>query len=250
MTLSNSWSKRRLSFIASIALGLCSSAVSQEKALGKENVAEEEFVIIGEKLGRSLQETTSSVKIFSAEDLKRSAAETGYDLYDRTANVSGFSQNNITIRGYREQGENGASKAINTYIDGVVVNGQATHRGFLSSLWDVKQVEIYRGAQSTTQGRDSIAGAVVIETNDPTYEWEGAMRLGIAEYDTMQQAIAFGGPIIDDTLAFRVSYDDQSTDGFITNTALNRDDIDKSLSRNLRIKLRWDPVEDLSFILS
>ncbi|NQZ56270.1 MAG: TonB-dependent receptor, partial [Lentisphaeraceae bacterium] len=84
----------------------------------------------------------------------------------------------------------------------------------------------------------------------PTYHWDGAMRLGIAEYDTMQKAIAFGGPLIDGTLAFRIAYDDQSTDGTITSTELDSDKIDQSYSKNFRAKLLWDATDDLSFLLT
>ena len=45
----------------------------------------------------------------------------------------------------------------------------------------MKQVEIYRGAQSYAQGRNAIAGAVVMTSNDPTQEWEGAAKLKYGE---------------------------------------------------------------------
>ena len=38
-------------------------------------------------------------------------------------------------------------------------------------LWDVAQVEIFRSPQSTTEGRNSIAGAIYVRTRSPTFEW-------------------------------------------------------------------------------
>src|SRR3546814_15009590 len=55
-----------------------------------------------------------------------------------------------------------------------------------ASLWDVQQVEVFRGPQSTIQGRNSIAGAVVLKTNDPTYYTEGAAQFQGGELDERQ----------------------------------------------------------------
>ncbi|NQZ59354.1 MAG: TonB-dependent receptor [Lentisphaeraceae bacterium] len=258
MNVLSSFRKRRLTFIAAIALGLPLTSMAQEEPtkeeIKKEQVAntkeKEEVVILGEKMGRSAQETTSSVQVFSQDNIKKSSSQSGYDFLRKTANVQVANQNNITIRGIGATGEAGDARAINTYVDGVILQGNAQRRGVLSNIWDIQQIEIYRGPQSTTQGRDSIGGAIRVKTNDPTYDWTGAMRLGVGEYDTLQQAIAFGGPIIDDTLAFRVAYDDQSTDGTISNTMADSDRSDRTYSRNFRAKLLWDATEDLSFLLT
>lgn len=49
-------------------------------------------------------------------------------------------------------------------------------------LWDVEQVEIFRGSQSTTQGRNSLAGAVVVKTKDPVYRPEYAVQANVGRY--------------------------------------------------------------------
>jgi iron complex outermembrane recepter protein len=54
--------------------------------------------------------------------------------------------------------------------DGVEGNVQSFVE--LQSLWDVGQVEILKGSQSTAYGRNAIGGAVVINTNDPTDYFE------------------------------------------------------------------------------
>ena len=45
-----------------------------------------------------------------------------------------------------------------------------------ASLWDLKRIEVYRSPQTTTQGRNSVAGAIFIETADPTFDWQGRAR--------------------------------------------------------------------------
>lgn len=52
-----------------------------------------------------------------------------------------------------------------------------------ASPWDVEQIEVLRGPQSTTQGRNTMAGAIVVNTKDPTFDWEArcapVMRTGM-----------------------------------------------------------------------
>ncbi len=37
-------------------------------------------------------------------------------------------------------------------------------------VWDVNRVEVFRSPQTTTQGQNSIAGAIFVYSNDPTVE--------------------------------------------------------------------------------
>jgi outer membrane receptor protein involved in Fe transport len=74
-------------------------------------------------------------------------------------------------------------------------------------LWDVDRVEVFRSPQTTTQGVNSIAGAIFIHTTDPTYDYEGRARLIGGDWDRRQASALVSGPIIEDQLAFRVSGD-------------------------------------------
>src|SRR3546814_2966606 len=60
-------------------------------------------------------------------------------------------------------------------------------------LWDVQQMEVYRGPQSTLQGRNAIGGVVAIKTADPTFDWQGKVRGVIGGDKTRQISGAVGG---------------------------------------------------------
>lgn len=47
-------------------------------------------------------------------------------------------------------------------------SAQTTFFGPFSS-WDPEQIEVLRGPQSTQQGRNALAGAVVVNTRDPEF---------------------------------------------------------------------------------
>ena len=176
----------------------------------------EEIVITGTKSGKTLQDTEVSVELFSAEKIDRGVAFTLEDLYARTPNVSSFggaSSGDISIRGVGRNGVGGSGTGFtsNIYVDGAPLTTLGAQG--IQSLWDIGSVEILRGPQATVQGRNALAGAVVVNTKDPTYDWEMAARARVGNLGERQVSAAVSGPIIDDQLAFRLSTDYQNFDG-------------------------------------
>src|SRR3546814_20432311 len=76
-------------------------------------------------------------------------------------------------------------------------------------------MEVYRGPQSTLQGRNAIGGVVAIKTADPTFDWQGKVRGVIGGDKTRQISGAVGGPVVADVLAFRLSADSRVEDFFV-----------------------------------
>ncbi|MEM7000047.1 MAG: TonB-dependent receptor [Pseudomonadota bacterium] len=239
----------------SISLALLWAGVShaEESDPNRSELFSEEVIVIGTKQDRSLQDTTKSVEVFTAERLRE---ESVFDLgaaLSRAANVSVRSDNLnlIRIRGLSRGGTGGAgtADAINIYFDGAAASSRALDG--VQTVWDVAQVEVLRGSQSTIQGRNAIGGAVAIATNDPTYTWEGSLRVRAAENDTEQFAGAISGPLLEDELAFRLAADYQSRDTFIDN---GRTGEPFSTRENLMLrgKLLWEPeaVDNLRTQLS
>ncbi len=74
-------------------------------------------------------------------------------------------------------------------------------------LWDVAQVEVFRSPQVTTQGRNSIAGAIFVTTNDPSSDWQARGRMGRSSFATWQGSAMVTGPLVGDQIAFRLAGD-------------------------------------------
>ncbi|MEM8547186.1 MAG: TonB-dependent receptor [Pseudomonadota bacterium] len=206
-------------------IGLIAGAPVQAQSPGDErdppaaSPALEEVVVYGTKQGLTLQEAEVSVEVFDAQRMAQENMFNLDDLLQRTPNVQTTgSTAAFSIRGVSRFGVGGAGQGVtsNVYLDGAPVTSIALSYGF-DSLWDIGQVEVLRGPQSTVQGRNALAGAVVMRTNDPAYEWEFRGRLRFAEDATHQYAGVLSGPIVDDQLAFRLALDRQETDGFATN---------------------------------
>ncbi|MEM0984908.1 MAG: TonB-dependent receptor [Pseudomonadota bacterium] len=217
---------KRLILAASVGALTAAGALAQDtqaqemqepEATTDEAKTLDQIVVQGTKLGLSVQEADVSVEVFDQVRLER---ENLFDLDDvllRSPNVSiNGNTNSLTIRGINRFGSGGTGVTSNIYIDGLPVASTALTFG-LESVWDVAQVEVLRGPQSTVQGRNALAGAVVVQTADPSFDWELKGRARIADFGTRQYSGAVGGPIIGDQLAFRVAADYQARDGFIDN---------------------------------
>ncbi|WEK45973.1 MAG: TonB-dependent receptor [Candidatus Andeanibacterium colombiense] len=210
-------------FAIAIALAGTATPVLAEEALAGASVeasdAPNEIIVTGEKISRSLQDTPTSVQVITSGDIQKQNLVDVYDAIDQTANVtSTFAKSGFTIRGIANTNVTGVGTGD---LATVYLDGSPLPRTALSGpldLWDVSQVEILRGPQSTLQGRNALAGAIIIKTADPTFEWSGKARVMLTDKDDERRfAAAIGGPIVEDQIAFRVAAEHSRADGFITN---------------------------------
>ncbi|HWM70355.1 MAG TPA: TonB-dependent receptor [Steroidobacteraceae bacterium] len=174
-------------------------------------------IVTGEKSGRSLLDTATSVSVLSSRDLERRAGlNTTRDLLEYTPNISlvGTGNQAPTIRGVDGTGAAkgadafyaGSRPRLNVQIDGRPASYNEITFGD-SALWDVDHVEILRGAQSTLQGRNAIAGTLITKTKDPTFDFENTLRVAFGNFEHRRYSGMVSGPVMDDSVAFRIAAD-------------------------------------------
>jgi outer membrane receptor protein involved in Fe transport len=73
-------------------------------------------------------------------------------------------------------------------------------------LWDPDRIEIFRSPQTTTQGQNSIAGAIFVYSKDPTFEPEARVRTIAGDFKTRSISALASGPLSGD-VALRLSGD-------------------------------------------
>jgi len=188
------------------------------------NVALEEITVTARRMQESLQNVPSSVSTMSADFVRDQRIETVNDVIELSpgATYTGLhkGQHDYSMRGISSQTEGAAGdSAVVTYVDNVVVG-----KDFAKSLKfiDVQQVEILRGPQGTSFGRNASAGLIHIITKRPTSDFEALLE-GTAGSDSL---IAFTGVLngaLSDNVAGRVSvhYDDR--DGYTRDLSTGRD---------------------------
>ena len=223
-----------------------------DSARARGPVALEEIVVTGTKITRSLQDTVASVAVWDEEIIDSQNFITLGDILNQTANVSTANNDSIiTIRGLRNEGagsfEN-TSDVSTVYVDGVFLPSALFASGALN-LWDIDSAEVFRGPQSTIQGRNALVGAVVLNTKDPGDEFSADAQVQVADYDSLRWSAAATLPVTD-TLGFRLAADETSSDGFITNPTLGTNAADRSEATTLRAKARWQPTDELNVKLN
>lgn len=229
--------------------GLVASASANGFALSEAQTSLATVMVTGEKISRSLKDTNTAVTVIrKPQDLN---VRSVYDAIVTAPNTLHTDEGIPTVRGVAGSGPAvgkqalgfGAQPRLNISIDGVS-ESWAGQRYIDAGLWDVQQVEVLRGPQSTTQGRNSIAGAVVMTTKDPSFDWEGAIRTGFeSEKNKNVGAFMLSGPILDDQLAFRITGEGSRGNNFIDYSESRPITWDPgySSSSNFRGKLLWQP---------
>lgn len=254
--------RKHCKIYAAVMLAISSQAMADETA---QTAQIEQITITAEKMDKLIQDTTTAITVIDGDEIARGGSKTVLDTVTKAPNVvtSGFGT--VNIRGINGAGaangfyaiRSGARPRINTSVDGV--EDAFTGYNFSGSgVWDIQKVEVLRGPQSTTQGENSIGGAIVVKTNDPTFDPEYAIRIGAETYkngNVMKNAALMASGALSDELAYRVAIDGTDGQGYISydgETSSVPVDPEDSRNINLRGKLLWKPAfnEDLELKLT
>ncbi|MEM6906463.1 MAG: TonB-dependent receptor, partial [Pseudomonadota bacterium] len=212
------------------------------------------IIVQGELQQRSVQETQTSVAIITGEDLEQRLDPDIFTVIERTPGVtSAAGRQTFAIRGVPAFGfaaGRGNGQAVATVVDGAALsNVSAVSSQVRLSTWDLEQVEILRGPQSTQTGRNALFGVVNLESKDPSYEREFKLRGDLSRFETLGSAFALNVPLVDDTLAVRISGDLSRSDGFIDNNLIGSDETGFTENATLRGAIRFDPSDRFSATL-
>ncbi|MBV9370550.1 MAG: TonB-dependent receptor, partial [Alphaproteobacteria bacterium] len=92
--------------------------------------------------------------------------------------------------------------AVGVYVDGVYYS---RIRGTQLDLLDLQRVEVLRGPQGTLYGKNTTAGAINITTRAPSFTWQARGEASVGNLDFRQLKTSVSGPILGDTVAFRLA---------------------------------------------
>ena len=217
------------------------------------------ITVEGEKLERPRQETLTSVGVVTGQEVEDLGLRDVGDAFNLLGNVlfapAQRGNNGFSIRGINSEGVAGPTNVIRPVasfiVDGATQSFEGTRRG-QRGLFDVRQVEVLRGPQSTLQGRNALAGAVLVRTNDPSYDWEGALEGTVGTLETRGTAAMLSGPVVADQAAFRLVGELQQSAHDIDFEDDNLDDLDEDQYQHLRGKFLLEPdkIEGLSALFT
>jgi iron complex outermembrane receptor protein len=241
MIQKNSFRFKKCKVTLSIALTFTAIAANQTAQAEDNNQEYERIMVSGQKITRTLQETPASIAVFSTKKIEQHNLGEISEVLFEAANVhsTGYGFNVRGIDAFNVSGS-GSSALASVYVDGAALPERLIRNGF--STWDASQIEVLRGPQSTLQGRNALAGAIVMTTTAPTHEWNGKYRIQVGENGEQEAAIAVGGSLIEDQLAFRFSAEKEDFDGYNYNIT-RKEDADFKNDELYRLKLLYNPNE-------
>lgn len=228
--------KNQIALALALCLGIPVAGAQEPAESGMAQQILEEVVVTATKREQNIQDVPIAVTSLSADLLEAQGIDDVMDLRNVIPNFSVGSyqgETKVTIRGVGQLVQ-GSSPGVAMHVDGVYQ--PRVTAGDLIQL-DMAGVEVLRGPQGTTYGRNASGGAVNYSTTAPAEEFGGFIRVGFAEYDetTIQGAIDVP---MSDAVRTRISFDKTDrNEGFYENVG---DGADGGLADNTSVRIRLD----------
>lgn len=205
----------------------------------------QEIIVTATKVATNLQDTPMTVTAIDGERVQESGrsslTQILQDIPGVQANTAGNFGSYFWIRGIGSSPTFGQDTAVTTSINGVFQQTAQSTRG---TFFDIQRVEVARGPQSTLTGRNSLAGAVAVITNEPTVEdFHAEGTLGFGSYNLINTQGMINAPI-GSRVAVRGAFSTEKRNGLLTNGSSDSD------LQAVRLRVLFQPTDDLKIILS
>jgi iron complex outermembrane receptor protein len=214
----------------------------------------EEVMVTARRREESLQDVPVAVSAFSAETLDRRQILQTTDL-DRVTPSLQFKtygqlsgNNNAAVVFIRGVGQLDPTPAVDPgvgiYMDDVYM-GRAV--GGAMPLFDIADIQVLRGPQGTLFGRNTIGGAVLINTVVPGDEFAAHVRATAGD-DSLWELFGAVTMPLTDSAALRLAVGVRQRDGYVTRV-YDGQDLGNQDVQTTRATLRWDISDDVELLL-
>jgi len=247
MNATKRWAPALLPLCAALTMPQISHA---EQASAPQAI--EEIVVTARYRQESAQDSPTSVTAFNQVLLDKIKAQDLRDVGPASPNVhiqpvvTFPNSAAIHMRGMGQQN----IESTNEMRTGVSINGVFISRPIatLMDFFDVETVQVLRGPQGTTFGKNSLAGGIALTTIRPDGEFDYKAEVDAGNHGRLDVRGAIQFPVIEDKLSMRVSAMAQNYDGHFTNRVtggdLNGEDVD-----TVRATLVWTPTNTIEATL-
>lgn len=178
----------------------------------------EDIVVTSQKRVQSIQSVPISVTALTGQMLYEQAVTDVREALQLTPNARVDSAGFFAAPRVRGFTLNNNNKSFEPPV-GMVFDGipHARIEYFLAALMDTARMEVMRGPQGTTFGKNTTAGLIHLISNEPTGGRQGLLQIEGGELDRRRIEAAYGGELTDG-LNFRIAALLDERAGFIDNT--------------------------------
>ncbi|MDP7529326.1 MAG: TonB-dependent receptor [Candidatus Marinimicrobia bacterium] len=214
-----------------------------------EIVIEAEEIIVRAGLTEgSLQRTASSVTVFTKEDISDHGGVHFQSLTDHIPNLNwagGTSRPRyFQIRGVGERshyfGEGPPNFSVGFVLDDIDLSGL----GMAGLLFDIEQVEVFKGPQSSVYGPNAMAGLILLRSTEPHEKFESNVTTSFGTDNHYKLGAAVNAQLLPG-MNLRISGLKNYTDGFRENVSQGITTTNKRDESLLRAKFGFQPMERL-----
>ncbi|VAV87781.1 TonB-dependent receptor [hydrothermal vent metagenome] len=215
----------------------------------KKGVELEEIVVTSRRYEESIQDVALSVNVMTNDYLRTQGITTVNDVIDFSPGGAFVAfnkmQHEYSMRGINSQSEGSSGdSSVQTVIDNVVIT-----KDFLKNpaMFDVSRVEILRGPQGTSFGRNASAGLIHILTNRPTDEFEAGFTASADTFNSFGIEGFVSGPL-SETVSGRLAVNYDYTDGYMKRTSTG-ERLNGEENFAIRGSLLYNPTDDFQVFL-
>lgn len=250
---------RRLNGIfAGTALVAVIATPSATWAQDADPAAPDEIVVTAQKREQRLIDVPSAVTAVSGDALTQRNLTRIEQFAAFTPGISfseGLTGPQLTVRGLNASGQ-GATTAI--LVDDVPLTSSSSYQQSTTpnfDTYDLERIELLRGPQGTLYGASALGGLVKYVTKAPNLSRiEGSAQLELNHVDDGETGgsvrAALNLPVIQDSVAIRVSGLYERLPGYIDNPLGNERNVNSGERYGVRGALLWQASPDVSVRLS
>lgn len=209
-----------------------------------------DLIVTGTLWDTPVKNVAESVTLFSDASIKDRQAIHFQDLANAIPNLTLTGGNNrsryFQIRGMGENSQfEGETPDISVRF--LIDDFDFTGIGGVASLFDLKQVEVIRGAQTSAYGVNASAGIIKLSTSEANGESTSKLKLSLGTKNQRSLGYATGGTLGNNSKTnYRLTLSQNKSDGFIENEFLNKDDTNQSEETFSLLKFRHNPTNHSS----
>ena len=204
----------------------------------------QEVTVTAERVATSELRTPISITAISPAQLQQTNIRTPTDLKGLVPSLNivqqgsyGNNESSIYIRGVGSAARFfNQDLAVGVYLDDIYF---PTTQNLNLSFYDLQSVQILKGPQGTLFGRNTLGGAVLLETAPPGNQFGGYAQATIGTFARLDTEGAVNMPF-SDTLTSRLSFHSSDVNGYI-NHVLDDGKNDDIHEKAARYQLRFHP---------
>ena len=139
----------------------------------------------------------------------------------------------------------GIEQGVGIYVDQVYYSRIAAAT---FDFTDTERIEVLRGPQGTLYGKNTTAGAINITTRKPSFTPEARVEVTGGNLNFVQAKASVSGPLVNDTVAIRLSMSVTTRRGTIWNVRANQWQNSQD-NQSLRAQIYWKASDTLDWTL-